>query len=104
MGTDADVLEPDVGGTPEIDIEISDEELATLALAADPDGAADPDAVPFRADEAGPALLPAWYMAVPMTRVRGRARRVVLVGIIGALLLINGAGLCVTYGFPEIAW
>ena len=23
---------------------------------------------------------------------------------VGALLLINGAGLCVTYGFPEIAW
>ena len=60
--------------------------------------------MPFRAEGAGPALLPAWYMAAPMTHVRGRARRIVLVGIICALLVINGAGLCVTYGFPEIAW
>jgi hypothetical protein len=43
-------------------------------------------------------------MAAPMAHAAGRGRRLVLVGIIGALLLINGAGLCVTYGFPEIAW
>jgi hypothetical protein len=26
------------------------------------------------------------------------------VTIIGGLLVVNGAGLCVTYGLPEIAW
>ena len=34
----------------------------------------------------------------------GRRHRVVVALIIGALLVVNGAGLCVTYGFPEIAW
>ncbi|MET0325722.1 MAG: hypothetical protein ABW219_10900 [Ilumatobacteraceae bacterium] len=102
MGTDAvDVFEPEA---PE---EVSDAELTALALAADPEAAVDPDAVPFRTDEdghGGPGLLPSWYMAAPMVQAGGRARRFVLVGLIGALLLINGAGLCVTYGFPEIAW
>jgi hypothetical protein len=100
--TDADQMDPDAD-----DLAISDAELTALALAADPDGPVDPDAVPFRTDQdgrGGPALLPAWYMAAPMAHAAGRGRRLVLVGIIGALLLINGAGLCVTYGFPEIAW
>jgi hypothetical protein len=25
-------------------------------------------------------------------------------GIVAALVIVNGAGLCVTYGWPEIAW
>jgi len=94
-----DVLDPEAA-----DEEVSDAELTALALAADPDAAVDSDAVPFRADQAGPGLLPAWYMAAPMAHAGGRARRLVLVALIGALLVINGAGLCVTYGFPEIAW
>jgi hypothetical protein len=38
-------------------------------------------------------------------RVDRRPRRVLAVAVIvGALLVVNGAGLCVTYGLPEIAW
>ena len=52
--------------------------------------------------EAG--LLPEWYMPIGGPIRRTRSRRVVVVGIIVSLLLVNGAGLCVTYGMPEIAW
>ena len=48
--------------------------------------------------------LPAWYMPVDGPIRRTRSRRVVVIGIIVALLVVNGAGLCVTYGLPEIAW
>jgi hypothetical protein len=82
-------------------LEISDEELTALALAADPDAAVDADAVPFGADDHGIGLLPGWYMATPRRRA-GRSRRVVLAVCIGALLVVNAAGLCVTYGLPEI--
>ncbi len=84
-------------------IEISDEELTALALAADPDAAVDDDAVPFAgdADDAPDGLLPAWYMPRPRQRA-GRSRRVVFAVFIGALILVNGVGLCVTYGLPEI--
>jgi len=86
-------------------IEISDEELTALALAADPDAGVDDDAVPFGGgDGDGPdGLLPAWYMPAPRQRA-GRSRRVVFAVFIGALLLVNGAGLCVTYGLPELAF
>jgi len=83
--------------------EISDEELTALALAADPYTDVADDAVPFvdaAADGPG-GLLPAWYMPRPRRRA-GRSRRVVLALFIGALLVVNGAGLCVTYGLPEI--
>jgi hypothetical protein len=85
--------------------EISDEELTALALAADPDAALGPDAVPFGglADDDPAALLPAWYMP-PAVRHGRRRHRFVIAGIIVALLVVNGAGLCVTYGFPQIAW
>ncbi len=82
-------------------IEISDEELTALALAADPDAVVDDDAVPFGRDEAPDGLLPGWYMPRPMRRA-GRGRRVVFAVFIGALIAVNGVGLCVTYGLPEI--
>ena len=81
--------------------EISDEELTALALSADPDALVDVDAVPFGSDEGTGALLPSWYMPRPRRRA-GRSRRVVFGVFIGALLVVNGAGLCVTYGLPEI--
>jgi hypothetical protein len=83
--------------------DIGDDELTALALAADPDVPLDDDAVPFGTDDDG-GLLPAWYMPVPMLRGGVRGRRIVVAAIIGALLVVNGAGLCVTYGFPSIAW
>lgn len=84
-------------------VEITDAELEAEALAADPHTPIAADAQPF----GGPAsdgLLPAWYMPVPGTIRRTKPRVVAVTGIIVALLLVNGAGLCVTYGWPEIAW
>jgi hypothetical protein len=82
---------------------VSDEELTALALDADPDAPLAADAEPWRPDDERAALLPAWYM--PAAVASGRRRHRIVVGlVIGALLAVNGAGLCVTYGLPEIAW
>ena len=84
----------------------TDDELTALALAADPDATADPDAVPLSAllsDSAGSGndrLLPEWYMPSPMgvgRPLRGWRRRVILL-VIASFLLINAYGLCSTYG------
>ena len=89
----------------ELDVEIDDDELTASALAADPDQVACSDAVPFATANRSPsALLPEWYMPAPAASGAGRTRRVALGVLVLALVLINGAGLCVTYGFPEIAW
>jgi hypothetical protein len=82
----------------------TDDELAELALAADPDAPIADDAVPFGVPATGAALLPEWYMPVPGTVRRTRSRVVAVSAIIASLIVVNGAGLCVTYGFPEIAW
>jgi hypothetical protein len=83
--------------------DISDEELAALALAADPDQPIDDDAVPLALN--GPrGLLPEWYMPAPMSTRQGGARRWVLGWLVLSLVAVNCAGLCVTCGFPEIAW
>lgn len=91
-------------GTLSVVPDISDRELEWLALAADPDPEIPADAVPFGVAESELDLLPEWYMPVPQ-RVDRRPRRVMAVaGIVAALVIVNGAGLCVTYGWPEIAW
>jgi hypothetical protein len=84
-------------------LELTDEELALEALAADPDVTVPDDAVPF-----GPlvddGLLPDWYMPAPMPgarRATPRRRRVAYV-VVSSILLINAAGLCVTYGHVGI--
>ena len=83
----------------------TDDELAALALAADPDQPLDPDAVALSEATGSPyGLLPDWYMPAPMSAGRGSTRRWVLGVFVLGLLVINCAGLCVTYGFPEIAW
>lgn len=80
---------------------LTDEELTALALAAAPDPELGDDAVPIRSLDRSPtdALLPSWYMPAPAT---GGAhpgwRRRVAVGVVSSILLINAAGLCVTYG------
>lgn len=83
-------------------LSITDDELAALALAADPDQPLPADAVPldvYLATEAGP--LPDWYMAPIMARHSGRRRQAVILAVIGAFLLIEAFGLCSTYGqFP----
>ncbi len=86
-------------------VRISDDELTALAMAADPDQPVDPDARPISLPSAATStLLPEWYMPVPTSSGRGSMRRVLLGGLVLILVVINGAGLCVTYGLPEIAW
>jgi hypothetical protein len=81
------------------DIELTDDELAALALAADPDQPLAPDAVALELHPgSAPSLLPLWYMPPVMAR-RGRWWRApVVYAVIAAFLLINGLGLCITYG------
>lgn len=97
-----------MGEMHENDSPFTDAELTALALAADPSVEPDVDAVPFGVGDPGAALLPEWYMpatfradAFGATR---RRRTWGVGGIIASLLIVNGYGLCVTYGFPEIAW
>ena len=97
-----------VGSVDDAGPPISDAELTALALAADPDAPLDDDAVPFRpadGDASGAlALLPAWYMPPIASFRASRRRRVAIAVLVGAFLAVSGAGLCVTYGLPEIAW
>ncbi len=82
----------------------TDDELAELALAADLDAPIPDDAVPFGQAERDDVLLPEWYMPAPVSFRRTRPRMVAVSVIIASLIIVNGAGLCVTYGLPEIAW
>jgi hypothetical protein len=81
----------------------TDDELAELALAADPDGPPDAHAIPLNEYLGGP--LPDWYMPAPMASARrqpGR-RKAIIVGLIISFLFIDGLGLCFTYGPLAIA-
>ena len=85
---------------------LSDSELTEIAMAASPTDPFAADAVAFEQESTGIELLPEWYMPVPQKSAADRTpRRMVAVGlIVTSMLLLNGAGLCVTYGLPEIAW
>jgi hypothetical protein len=79
---------------------VTDEELTTLALAADPLEPLPEDAVPLSVHLAqfGPAL-PGWYMPSTMRSGPGRRWRMpVVIAIVSAFLLIDALGLCNTYG------
>jgi len=83
---------------------MTDDELAALtelALAADPDTVAAPDAVclwELAGWHAG-ELLPTWYMPAPM---QGRSspgwQRWLIAVIVASFLVIDAYGLCSTYG------
>jgi hypothetical protein len=85
----------------QVEERFSDEELTALALAADPDAPLAEDAVPFT-DVTGSAAegpLPSWYMpAAAGGRLLTGWRRLPPALIVGSLLVINGCGLCITYG------
>jgi hypothetical protein len=85
------------------DGELTVEELTAEAMAADPDVDVPDDAVPFGMP-ASEGLLPEWYMPMLGPIRRTRTRVVAVAGLVVSLLIVNAAGLCVTYGWPEIAW
>ena len=94
---------------------ISDDELAALALAADPDQALSADAISIWElglddDLIGGggrgSVLPSWYMPAPMgTGPTGRRwlRRAIAITVIVAFLVIDAYGLCSTYGQIVVA-
>jgi hypothetical protein len=83
------------------DVEIDDDELAALAMAADPDAEVGEDAVPLLDAQGVPlGALPGWYMPPAMATSRmltGWRRRIVLI-VVASFVLINAYGLCSTYG------
>jgi hypothetical protein len=78
---------------------VSDEELTALALAADPDAPLDAAAIPLAdSSSTNPGLLPSWYMpAIALGRAQ-RYWKIVVVVLVAALIAIEAAGLCSTYG------
>ena len=85
------------------ELALTDDELATMALAADPDLPLTDDAVPLADPDAPPTYLPPWYMPVARARRGTTWRRVVIAVVVLAFLLINVLGLCITYGRLEVA-
>lgn len=84
--------------------EFTDEELAELALAADPDAPLPEDAMPLGTYLTQvPAALPLWYMP-PVVRSGGRRWRTpIVLAVVSAFLLIDALGLCNTYGILSLA-
>ena len=82
---------------------VTGDELDALALAADRDAPIAAAAVPYdRVIGTGPSLLPDWYMGRATAVHASRWRRPVILAVIAAFVLIDGAGLCSTYGF--VSW
>ncbi len=87
---------------PVLDDTLTDEELTAQALAAPSSTEAGDDAVNYW-DVVAPrdlGLLPSWYMPTPSAgsrRLHGWRRRVVYL-VTGSIVVINAAGLCITYG------
>jgi hypothetical protein len=82
------------------EVPLTDAELTSLALAADPDAPLSDDAIPLSlhlAQFAG-AALPQWYMAPAGSPSGRRWRTPIVVTIIAAFLLIEALGLCNTFG------
>jgi hypothetical protein len=81
---------------------ITEEQLAELAMAADPNEPMDEDAVPLSVylgglEQSG-GLLPQWYMPTPMARSGSRWRLPVVLVIVAAFVIIEASGLCSTFG------
>jgi hypothetical protein len=82
---------------PQPDGTVSDDELERLALAATPDVDLDEHAVAWSPTHRDP-LIADWYMAAPVGTRRDLRTRIVVAAIVASIVLINAAGLCVTYG------
>ena len=91
-------------GEPSYGEQLTEAELTALALAADPNAPLSEDAVPLSmhlAQFAG--ALPEWYMPAAMARNGSRWRVPVIGTIVAAFVLIEGLGLCNTYGILSFA-
>jgi hypothetical protein len=87
---------------------IDDDELAALAMAADPDQPLDPDAAPFLAwnpdgPTDGSGDLPSWYMAPAVTTTPRRWHRPIAALLVAAFVVIPAFGFCITYGSLMLA-
>jgi hypothetical protein len=78
----------------------NDEELATLAMCADPHPVIDAHAIPWTG-RSDPSLsgLPDWYMPPSIGLVHSRTVRVVVACVVAGFLLVDASGLCNTFGF-----
>jgi hypothetical protein len=77
----------------------SDDELAELALATDPEMPLDADAVPLPLYLGQlPLMLPQWYMPPALLGRTTRWRTACVIAIVIALVMIEAWGLCSTYG------
>ena len=76
---------------------ITDEDLERLALEAGPSEAVPDDAVPWSPTGRDP-LIADWYMPAPTATRRDLKTRVITGIVVGSIVAINAAGLCVTYG------
>jgi hypothetical protein len=82
----------------------TDEELTTLAMAADYEAPIDDNAVPWNWSFGFErSLLPEWYMPRPMATGRGRGTKIVVGTLVAGLLIIGAFGLCITSGFLSLA-
>ena len=81
-----------------MDLVLSDDELTERALAASPEPELSDDAVPIQPIVPTTDLLPSWYMPASAGHAEPGWRRRVALVVVSAILLINAAGLCVTYG------
>lgn len=91
-------------GDPPYGEQLTEAELTALALAADPDAPLSDDAIPLSmhlAQFAG--ALPQWYMPSAMARNGSKWRIPVIGTIVAAFVLIEGLGLCNTYGILTFA-
>ena len=93
-----------MGETPTAPDAITDEELAALALAADPAAPLPPDAVPIDVHLSQFAgSLPLWYMPPVVRSGSRRWTRPAVLAVVAAFLLIDAMGLCNTFGILSLA-
>ncbi len=86
-----------------LDDPLTDEELTALAMGTDPLQPLPDDAELLSLPMAfGGGALPLWYMPPVARRLRRRWSAPLVVAVIGAFLLIDGMGLCNTYGLLSL--
>ena len=88
------------------ELDITEEELTELALAADPAAPLPSDAVPIgvHLSQFAAAPLPLWYMpAIARTSGGRRWKLPVVLAVVSAFFLIDALGLCNTYGILSLA-